>query len=161
MRLCQSLALQPLIQSIRYYYTNHEFNWLTHLWSPLTWWVCFLFYTLAQAQAPHRAQKVSTGLPRLYRGLYSAVLDFSGSTLEASGLVPSLLCSVYCYFVISWFILGGEIDWFHCKLQGKYNNEYWDWNHEFDYYRPTHDKLCQNIVCDFQYFWNPYTMICL
>ena len=51
------------------------FFWLTHLWSPLTWWVCFLFCTLAQAQAPHRAQKVSTGLPRLYRGLYSAVLD--------------------------------------------------------------------------------------
>ena len=57
MRLCQSLALQPLIQSIRYYYTNHEFNWLTHLWSPLTWWVCFLFCILA----PGTSTSTSTG----------------------------------------------------------------------------------------------------
>ena len=30
-------------------------NWLTHLWSPLTWWVCFLFCTLAPAPAPAQA----------------------------------------------------------------------------------------------------------
>ena len=37
--------------------------------------------------APHTPQKVSTELTRLYTGFYSAALEFSGSTLEASGLV--------------------------------------------------------------------------
>ena len=64
--------------------------WLTHLWSPLTWWVSpysalwarapaqakAQAQAQAQAQAPAQAQKVSTGLTRLYRGFYSAVMDF-------------------------------------------------------------------------------------
>ena len=42
--------------------------------------------TAPHRTAPHRAPlKVSTELTRLYTGLYSAVLVFGGSTLEASG----------------------------------------------------------------------------
>ena len=46
-----------------------------------------LLFLLSQP-APHpTTQNVSTELTRLYTGLYSAELDFGGSTLEASGLV--------------------------------------------------------------------------
>ena len=57
---------------------EYPYDWLTHHWSPVTWWVCLLFCNWAQApeQAQAQAQKVSTGLTRLYRGLYIAILDF-------------------------------------------------------------------------------------
>ena len=52
-------------------------NWLTHLWIPLvTKWVSSYSALWAPAQARAQAQKVSTGLTRVYRVLYSAVLDF-------------------------------------------------------------------------------------
>ena len=80
-----------------------ERYWLTHLWIPLvTQWVSSYSALWAQAQAPAQAQaqKVSTGLTRVYRGLYSAVLDFPklnylfwnfcGSAIDYTGLVHFL-----------------------------------------------------------------------
>merc|ERR1712081_52322 len=83
-----------------------KINWLTHLWIPLvTQWVSSYsaLWAQAQAQARAQAQKVSTGLTRVYRGLYSAVLEFPkpnyvfwnfrGSAIDYTGLVLHLVSS--------------------------------------------------------------------
>ena len=89
--------------------------WLTHLWIPLvTQWVSSYSALWAQAQALAQAlaqaQKVSTGLTRLYRGLYSAVLDFQ----------PNHSFSIFC---------GSAIDyhWSCSKLESNKVNSMWIW----------------------------------
>ena len=84
-----------------YYIYIYYWSWLTHPWSPFAGWV-YSYCCLARHRAPHQAPlKVSSELPRLNTGFYSALLDltelnlsfhgFFGSTLGTSGLVSHLL----------------------------------------------------------------------
>ena len=75
--------------------------WLTHLWSPLTWWVSLLFCTLApapaRAQAQHQHRKYQLGYldstenstqqywPSLDLTIHSGI--FVGQPLITTGLV--------------------------------------------------------------------------